>query len=67
MRRHTLSLAKNGHHYIFRYTEGCEAEALGEIVDLARDETVDFDWFDAAVLSYQLRDDQRSTRDFVAV
>ncbi len=49
-----LSMVKGGHRYVFRYAEGCEAELLGTFVALANDPESEFDWFDAAVLSYQM-------------
>ncbi len=49
-----LSMVKGGHRYVFRYAEGCEAELLSTFVALANDPDSEFDWFDAAVLSYQM-------------
>jgi len=49
-----LSLVKNGHQYVFRYPAGREADVIGIFASLAADEEKDFDWFDAAVLSYQM-------------
>jgi hypothetical protein len=49
-----LRLAKGRHLYVFTYCSGGEAALLAELVRLADDETCDFDWFDAAVLGYQL-------------
>lgn len=49
-----LSMAKGRHRFVFRYAEGCEAELLAAFVDLANDPDSEFDWFDAAVLSYQM-------------
>ncbi len=50
----SLSMVKGGHRYVFRYAEGCEAELLSTFVALANDPDSEFDWFDAAVLSYQM-------------
>jgi hypothetical protein len=47
-------MVKGQHRYVFRYTEGCEAELLSSFVALANDPATEFDWFDAAVLSYQM-------------
>lgn len=52
--RRELRLAKGPHTYVFSYASGREAEVLAQLVNLAEDETCDFDWFDAAVLGYQL-------------
>ena len=49
-----LALVKRGHRYVFRYGSGEESKILEELVELARDPTVDLDWFDAAVLTHQL-------------
>jgi hypothetical protein len=47
-------MVKGEHRYVFRYAEGCESELLGSLVALANDPDTEFDWFDAAVLSYQM-------------
>jgi hypothetical protein len=52
--QHSLSLVKGAHRYVFRYSEGCEARVLASFVSLAVDPETSFDWFDAAVLSYQM-------------
>ncbi len=49
-----LSMVKGGHRFVFRYAEGREAELLSAFVALANDSESEFDWFDAAVLSYQM-------------
>ena len=49
-----LSLVKNGHRYVFRYSPGGEADIIGAFASMATDDEQDFDWFDAAVLSYQM-------------
>lgn len=49
-----LSLVKGGHRYLFRYVPGNEAEVIGAFASLACDAETEFDWFDAAVLSYQM-------------
>ena len=49
-----LILNKGSEKYIFRYEDGCEGELLDAIVDNASDRGTDFDWFDAAVLSFKL-------------
>ena len=47
-------LVKGKHRYLFRYQEGAELAALDAFVALAANAHSDFDWFDAAVLSYQV-------------
>ena len=49
-----LVLNKGSEKYIFRYAEGAEGDLLDAIVDHASDKRMDFDWFDAAVLSFKL-------------
>ena len=49
-----LVLNKGSEKYIFRYEEGCEGELLDVLVEQAGDNRTDFDWFDAAVLSFKL-------------
>lgn len=49
-----LSLMKEKEKFLFRYESGCEEELLDSFVDMANDRGNNFDWFDAAVLSFQL-------------
>jgi len=49
-----LSLQKGEQRYIFRYEPGREETVLDSFVDMANERQNDFDWFDAAVLSFQL-------------
>jgi hypothetical protein len=49
-----VSLEKGAHRYVFQYSEGRESDLLAAFVELALSEDMDFDWFDAAVLSYQM-------------
>ena len=49
-----LVLNKGSQKFIFRYDSGCEDELLEVLIEQARDERTDFDWFDAAVLSFRL-------------
>jgi len=49
-----LTLNKASGKYIFRYESGCEEELLDTLIDQAQDKRTDFDWFDAAVLSFKL-------------
>jgi hypothetical protein len=54
MTTRTLSLARGGHRYVFRYTAGCEEAVMDRIMRLAEDADCDFDWLDAATLSFQV-------------
>ena len=49
-----LILNKGSEKYIFRYTSGSEGDLLDALVFQASDSGTDFDWFDAAVLSFKL-------------
>jgi hypothetical protein len=49
-----LALNKGGEKFIFRYEQGREDELLDAIIQQVRDKRTDFDWFDAAVLSFKL-------------
>lgn len=49
-----LSLVKGQHRFLFRYQPGGEADVIAAFANLASDNTSEFDWFDAAVLSYQM-------------
>ncbi len=49
-----LSLVKGKHRYVFRYQTGREADIIAAFAGLAADTETEFDWFDAAVLSYQM-------------
>ncbi len=49
-----LSLVKDSERFIFRYEAGREAEVIDSFSRMARDRICQFDWFDAAVLSYQM-------------
>ncbi|MCP4589954.1 MAG: hypothetical protein GY842_04365 [bacterium] len=49
-----LSLVKGSDRYVFRYEAGREAEVIDSFSQMANSGTCRFDWFDAAVLSYQM-------------
>ncbi|MBU0719073.1 MAG: hypothetical protein KJ749_12550 [Planctomycetes bacterium] len=49
-----LSLVKGEERFVFRYQGGQEAEVIDAFASMASDRTSCFDWFDAAVLSYQM-------------
>ena len=49
-----LVLNKGKERYIFRYEGGGEDKLLDALIDQAKDGRTDFDWFDAAVLSFKL-------------
>lgn len=49
-----LILNKGAEKYIFRYENGNEDGLLDALIEQAKDKRTDFDWFDAAVLSFKL-------------
>ena len=49
-----LVLNKGTQKFIFRYNSGCEDELLDALIKQAKDNRTEFDWFDAAVLSFKL-------------
>ncbi len=49
-----LVLHKGAEQFIFRYEPGHEDQLLDALVEQAKGKRTDFDWFDAAVLSFKL-------------
>jgi hypothetical protein len=49
-----LVLNKGAEKFIFRYERGREDALLDALVEQVKDKRTDFDWFDAAVLSFKL-------------
>jgi hypothetical protein len=49
-----LILKKGSQKFIFRYDSGSEDKLLDVLVEQAKSGRTDFDWFDAAVLSFKL-------------
>jgi hypothetical protein len=49
-----LSLVKGEERFVFRYRTGQEATVIDTFASMAADKQSGFDWFDAAVLSYQM-------------
>ena len=49
-----LILKKGRQKFIFRYESGSEDKLLDVLVEQAKSGRTDFDWFDAAVLSFKL-------------
>ena len=54
----TISLTKGEHRYLFRYVDGSECDVLEAVSDLAADPSSNFDWLDAASLSFQITSEQ---------
>ncbi len=53
-KKRQLVLNKGTEKFIFRYEDGREDELLEVLIEHAKDKRTDFDWFDAAVLSFKL-------------
>lgn len=49
-----LVLNKGTEKFIFRYENGQEDRLLDALIEQAKDGRTNFDWFDAAVLSFKL-------------
>jgi len=49
-----LILNKGREKFIFRYESGREDDLLDVLITQAKNSKTDFDWFDAAVLSFKL-------------
>jgi len=49
-----LILNKGSQKFIYRYDSGSEDQLLNVLIEQAKDDRIDFDWFDAAVLSFKL-------------
>jgi hypothetical protein len=49
-----LVLNKGIEKFIFRYQTGCEDKLLDVLIEQAKSKGTNFDWFDAAVLSFKL-------------
>ncbi len=54
MNTRTLHLEKAGHTYLIKYAPGLEDEVVEELMHLADNPESDFDWMDAAALSFQV-------------
>jgi hypothetical protein len=52
--RRQVVLNKGSQKFVFRYNRGNEDGLLDALMAQAKDPRTDFDWFDAAVLSYRL-------------
>jgi hypothetical protein len=49
-----MVLNKGTQKFIFRYDQGHEDQLLDALIEQVKDKRTDFDWFDAAVLSFKL-------------
>ena len=49
-----LVLRKGNENFIFRYDSGDEGNLLESMIEQAKNPNTNFDWFDAAVLSFKL-------------
>lgn len=53
-KKRQLILKKGKQKFMFRYDSGCEDELLDALIEQAKNSRTDFDFFDAAVLSFKL-------------
>ena len=49
-----LALIKGSSRYVFRYDATSRSQLVDLLAELAEDDAIDFDWFDASVLSQQI-------------
>ena len=61
-----LSLVKGEERFVFRYQQGHEPQVVDAFAELAADQESSFDWFDAAVLSYQMGRRLETELDLIA-
>ncbi len=52
--QHQLKLMKGDHCWQFRWKDGDEHGLISILSDLAADQCVEFDWFDAAMVRHHL-------------
>ena len=52
-----LALIKGSSRYVFRYDKLSRSHLLDVLTEYAEEEGIDFDWFDASVLSQQIETD----------
>jgi hypothetical protein len=57
----TLTMRKGAHQYVFRYLEGGECDVLEAVAELAADPANNFDWLDAASISFQITAEQAAS------
>lgn len=58
-----LVLNKGAERYIFRYKQGQEDQLLDALIDQVKDRRTDFDWFDAAVISFRMTEGMLAAAD----
>ena len=59
-KRYQFSLVKGADRYLVRCDAGKEEETIARLMQWAENKELDFDWFDAAVLSRQITQRQFS-------
>ena len=57
-----LRFIKDGHTYIFRYTDSNRSDMLRWIASFAASEYVNLNWYDAAMLSKKIRQQPQNQR-----
>ncbi len=61
--RRCVSMVKGRHRFVFWFHVGQERELLARFVELADDPESEFDWLDAAVLTFQIGRPTRAELD----
>lgn len=56
-----ITVSKGVHRYVFRYAEGCECDVMEAVAQLAADPDCQFDWLDAASVSFQITSEQAAS------
>lgn len=50
-----VSITRNGQTYMFIYRDGMRTDMLRQIGKMAADPSIDFSWYDAALVSQRIR------------
>ncbi len=61
--RHRMVLKKGEHSWQLRWDSGDEEMLVSTVSDMAADDQVDFDWFDAAMVRHQIANTLPPTPD----
>jgi len=53
-RSRCITFNKGAQRYVFTFAAGRETDLLAVLLQMAEDRRYDFDWFDAAVISFEM-------------
>lgn len=64
MKKHICehALESRSNKFVFKYDSGLEQEVMSSLLDMIFDENVDFDWSDAAIITFGIIDDLMKER-----